>query len=82
MTPTIDTDTAAAVFAAATNGTVRRTNLGRHINVSLGGYTYRVAIPDTYRAHIEYREGFGGIENVAADATPAQDRTLRDAHTA
>ncbi|WP_147268650.1 hypothetical protein [Sphaerisporangium album] len=64
-------------FAKAATQHITRTNLGGRVEVSVGGYFYTVTIPDNYRALIEYRRGWGGLENMHINATPNQDRALR-----
>lgn len=75
---TVTSDPASdAVFAQAATQAITRTNLGGHVQVSLGSYIYTVAIPDRWRALIEYRRGFGGLEFAHINATPEQDAALR-----
>ncbi|WP_435058501.1 hypothetical protein [Streptomyces sp. bgisy060] len=75
----IDQATADRIFEAALTATFRRTNLGLRAQVSDGGYTYWVEAGGAFRASIDGREGCGGTEYVFANATPEQDRALREA---
>ncbi|MEU1883478.1 hypothetical protein ABZ470_39745 [Streptosporangium sp. NPDC020072] len=65
------------VFALAATRPITLTNLGGRIEVSVGGYTYTVEIPDTHRAFITGRYGWGGTELMHINATLGQDRILR-----
>ncbi|MDL4812797.1 hypothetical protein [Actinomadura opuntiae] len=80
MNTEIDTTTAAEVFAAARTGTVRRTTMGRHVDVKVGRYEYRMEIPERYLVCITSREGHGGVEYMTVNATPEQDAAVRKAH--
>lgn len=72
---------AAEVFrqAQTDKAHVRNTNLGWHIQVSVGGYTYTVIVPPDYRTYITGRDGWGGTENMLVNASPWQDRWVRRA---
>ncbi|MCZ0983987.1 hypothetical protein O1L60_45315 [Streptomyces diastatochromogenes] len=75
----MDQDTADKVFEAALTATFRRTNLGLHAEVSVGGYTYTVEAGGGFLACIDGRTGYGGDEHAFANATPEQDAALRRA---
>lgn len=77
--PTIPQTEADKVFTKATTQKIRNTNMGGHVQVSCGGYFYTVLVPPAHRAHITYREGWGGLESLHAVATPEQDHALRAA---
>ncbi|MFJ4343033.1 hypothetical protein [Streptomyces sp. NPDC088915] len=78
--PTLDSQTAAAVFAAAATSTDwRRTNRGQQVRVSHGSDTYYVEIDSSgrYFAQITAWEGYGGTEYVQdANADLDQHRAL------
>lgn len=75
----IDQATADRVFEAARTATFRQTNLGLRAEVKDGSYTYSVEAGGGFLASIDGREGYGGTEYVFANATPEQDRALREA---
>ncbi|PZT71523.1 hypothetical protein [Streptomyces sp. AC1-42T] len=71
--------TADRIFEAACTATFRRTNLGLQAEVKDGSYTYYVQAGDEFLACIDGRDGYGGAEYVFTNATPEQDRALREA---
>ncbi|MEW2071802.1 hypothetical protein [Streptomyces sp. NPDC007346] len=70
----MDQTTAAAVFAAAATATSwTRTHLGAQTEVSHGLYAWTVRLPpECGNAYIVGRHGYGGSEDIHAEATPLQ----------
>lgn len=67
------------IFRLAATKTITRTNVGGRVKVDVGHYTYTVEISPKYLAQIIYRDGFGGLEHIEVNASPAEDRALRAA---
>ncbi|MEU9887964.1 hypothetical protein [Sphaerisporangium sp. NPDC051011] len=70
------------VFTLAPSQPMKRILVGQkpegRVEVSVGDYTYTVAIDDTTLACIVYREGFGRVEFAVISATSEQDKPLRE----
>ncbi|GAA4085381.1 hypothetical protein [Actinomadura miaoliensis] len=82
MITDITTDTVARVFAEAARREMKDTNLGGLVNVTVGGEEFSVIIGRRHLAHIFARQGYGPIEYLHIDATPEQDRPIREAFRA
>ncbi|MFD5451204.1 hypothetical protein [Streptomyces sp. NPDC127100] len=78
----LDRATADKVFEAACQARFHPTGpLGMTAQVFIDEYTYRICITDERPAHTDLRAGWGDAEEALAEATPEQDRALREAIT-